>query len=123
MRRRKFNLSHIILCAIFLNKKESENFLLLFNSESACAEFPFLAYEPFGYFCAMQMTALQWCELLGGTLEGNPNSIITHPSKIEDAGEGAISFIGNAKYVEFAYTTKASALIVSNDEEFEKEVQ
>src|ERR1043165_7221919 len=70
----------------------------------------------------MQMTAFQWCELLGGKLEGNPQSVITHPAKIEDADIGAISFIANPKYVEYAYTTKASALIVSEGEQFEKEV-
>ena len=71
----------------------------------------------------MEMTALQWCEFLGGILEGNPHSIITHPAKIEDADEGAISFIGNAKYAEFAYTSKASALIVSHQEVFKNEVK
>src|SRR6185436_705216 len=71
----------------------------------------------------MQMTAFQWCEFLGGILEGNPHSVITHPAKIEEANEGAISFIGNAKYVEFAYTTRASALIVSPQEAFKNEVK
>src|SRR6266446_1429520 len=71
----------------------------------------------------MQMTALQWSELLGGILEGNPHSVITHPAKIEEANEGAISFIGNAKYAEFAYTTKASALIVNHKEVFKNEVK
>lgn len=69
------------------------------------------------------MTALQWSELLGGILEGNPSSVITHPAKIEEANEGAISFVGNAKYAEFAYTTKASALIVSHQEVFKNEVK
>jgi UDP-3-O-[3-hydroxymyristoyl] glucosamine N-acyltransferase len=71
----------------------------------------------------MQMTALQWCELLGGTLEGNPHSIITHPAKIEEAGEGAISFIAHPKYIDFAYTTTASALIVSQNTEFINKVK
>ncbi len=63
----------------------------------------------------MQLTAGQWCNFLGGKLEGNSEILITHPAKIEDAGTGAISFIANPKYLQFAESTKASALIVSND--------
>src|SRR6185503_885839 len=79
-------------------------------------------FRSFRYFCPMQMTALQWCELLGGKLEGNPSALITHPAKIEEAGEGAISFIAHPRYVPYAYTTQASALIVSEDTEFEKKL-
>jgi UDP-3-O-[3-hydroxymyristoyl] glucosamine N-acyltransferase len=63
----------------------------------------------------MQMTAGEWAIFLNGELEGNSNVVITHPAKIEEAGEGAISFIANPKYEGFAYTTGASILIVSRD--------
>ena len=63
----------------------------------------------------MKMTAGEWCTLLEGNLEGNPALVITHPAKIEEASEGAISFIANAKYEHFAYSTRASAIIVAND--------
>lgn len=70
----------------------------------------------------MQFTAEELCALLKGQLTGNPKSIITHPAKIEEAVDGAVSFIANPKYFDFAYTTKASVLVVSNDAVFSKEI-
>ncbi|MBA2422195.1 MAG: UDP-3-O-(3-hydroxymyristoyl)glucosamine N-acyltransferase [Chitinophagales bacterium] len=70
----------------------------------------------------MQTTVGEWSILLKGNLEGDASGIITHPAKIEEAGEGAISFIASNKYKHFAYTTRASALIVGNDFEAEKEI-
>ncbi len=67
----------------------------------------------------MQFTARELCDLLQGQLTGNPETIITHPAKIEQAGEGAVSFIAHPKYMEFAASTKASVLIVSTDAEVE----
>lgn len=65
----------------------------------------------------MQLTARELCDLLQGQLQGNPETIITHPAKIEEAGEGAVSFIANPKYIEYASSTKASVLIVNTDAE------
>src|SRR5262245_27810186 len=70
----------------------------------------------------MQMTALEWCNFLGGKLEGNGDAVVTHPAKIEEADEGSISFIAHPKYFSHVYSTKASALIVSNNAELENEV-
>lgn len=53
--------------------------------------------------------------LVKGVVEGDPDLIITRPSKIEEGGAGSITFLGNPKYEAFAYTTTASALIVSQD--------
>lgn len=63
----------------------------------------------------MEMTAVEWCTLLEGTLEGDPAVMVNHPSKIEGALPGAITFIGNSKYARFAASTKASVIIVAND--------
>lgn len=63
----------------------------------------------------MIFTAAELCQLLSGTLEGNPETIVNHPSRIEDAGEGAVSFIANEKYLEHASTTNASVLLLSTD--------
>ena len=63
----------------------------------------------------MQITAKAICDLLGGTLEGNPDVLISGPSKIEEGQAGTISFLANPKYEEYAYSTKASALLVSRD--------
>ncbi len=71
----------------------------------------------------MKMTAGEWCTLLKGNLEGNPAEIITHPAKIEEASAGAISFIANAKYEPYAYSTKASAIIVANDLVLKKNIR
>jgi len=71
----------------------------------------------------MQMTVNEWCTRLKGILEGDAGTIITHPAKIEEAGEGAISFIGNPRYEHFAYSTKASALIVQTSWSPEKKIK
>jgi UDP-3-O-[3-hydroxymyristoyl] glucosamine N-acyltransferase len=61
----------------------------------------------------MQFSALQIATILNGTLEGNPETKVHTISKIEEAGEGALSFIANPKYEEYLYRTKASILIVN----------
>ncbi|MBR9923244.1 MAG: UDP-3-O-(3-hydroxymyristoyl)glucosamine N-acyltransferase [Bacteroidetes bacterium] len=61
----------------------------------------------------MQVTAAQIAALVSGKIEGDPDAVISAPSKIEEGGEGTISFLANPKYEEYAYTTTASALLVS----------
>jgi len=61
----------------------------------------------------MQFTAQQIGLLLNGSVEGNPDVTVDKLGKIEDAGEGALSFLANPKYEPFLYTTQASAVIVS----------
>lgn len=61
----------------------------------------------------MKITARTICQILNGEIEGNPEVIITHPAKIEEGAEGAICFLANPKYENYAYTTKASVLLVS----------
>ncbi len=63
----------------------------------------------------MQITAAELAQLLQGTLEGDPKVIVDRPSKIEEGGVGSISFLANAKYETYAYTTTASILLVSHD--------
>jgi UDP-3-O-[3-hydroxymyristoyl] glucosamine N-acyltransferase len=63
----------------------------------------------------MKFTAKIISDLVHGTIEGNPDVVIRQPAKIEEATEGCITFLANAKYEHFAYTTTASALLVSND--------
>lgn len=62
----------------------------------------------------MQITARELSTLLAGTLTGNPEVIITHPSKIEESAEGAITFLANPKYENYLYSAKASAILVQN---------
>lgn len=61
----------------------------------------------------MQFSALQIATILGGKLEGNPDTKVHTIQKIEEAAEGALSFIANPKYEEYLYSTRASVLIVN----------
>lgn len=61
----------------------------------------------------MQLSALEIAQLLNGTVEGDPAVKVSRPSKIEEGGEGTISFLARDNYEEYAYTTTASVLLVS----------
>ncbi|MCB0546513.1 MAG: UDP-3-O-(3-hydroxymyristoyl)glucosamine N-acyltransferase [Phaeodactylibacter sp.] len=61
----------------------------------------------------MQLSARELAHFLDGTVEGDPDIKVSRPSKIEEGGTGTISFLGNPKYEEYAYTTTASILLVS----------
>lgn len=63
----------------------------------------------------MAFTARYISELLGGELVGNPEVIIEGPAKIEEAGPGQISFLGNPKYEPYLYQSKASAILVEKN--------
>ena len=63
----------------------------------------------------MQFTAKEINLLLNGTLVGNPEVKVSQLAKIEDAQEGALSFLANPKYQAFLYTTNASVVIVNED--------
>ncbi len=62
----------------------------------------------------MEFTSLQIAQLLGGRIEGDENSKINRLAKIEEATEGAISFLSNPKYEQYLYSTRASAVLVNN---------
>ncbi|MCB9332292.1 MAG: UDP-3-O-(3-hydroxymyristoyl)glucosamine N-acyltransferase [Lewinellaceae bacterium] len=61
----------------------------------------------------MDITAAQLAQLLDGTLEGNPNATVRQPARIEEAREGDFAFLDNPKYESYAYSTKASILLVN----------
>ncbi|OAV45484.1 UDP-3-O-(3-hydroxymyristoyl)glucosamine N-acyltransferase [Lewinella sp. 4G2] len=63
----------------------------------------------------MQVTAAQIAQLVGATVEGDPDVTITGPAKIEEAATGTITFFGNPAYERFLYTTEASAVLVPTD--------
>lgn len=70
----------------------------------------------------MEFTAKQIAEMLEGSIEGNPEAKVHTLSKIEEGTNGSLSFLGNPKYNEYLYNTKASVVIVSQDFLPEKEV-
>ncbi|MBL7776187.1 MAG: UDP-3-O-(3-hydroxymyristoyl)glucosamine N-acyltransferase [Saprospiraceae bacterium] len=61
----------------------------------------------------MDITAAQLAHLLNGTLEGDPNAIVRQPARIEEAREGDFAFLDNPRYEPYAYSTKASILLVN----------
>ncbi|MCH5213622.1 MAG: UDP-3-O-(3-hydroxymyristoyl)glucosamine N-acyltransferase [Muribaculaceae bacterium] len=63
----------------------------------------------------MKVTPEVIARLSGGIVDGPAAREITGFAKIEEAGEGDISFIANPKYAHFASSSKASALLVSSD--------
>ena len=60
----------------------------------------------------MQFTAAQIAELLQGTVEGDPNATVGRLSKIEEGGEGSLSFLANPAYTQYVYDTTASVVII-----------
>jgi UDP-3-O-[3-hydroxymyristoyl] glucosamine N-acyltransferase len=63
----------------------------------------------------MEFSVDQIAGILEGTVEGDGSLSLTTFGKIQEAGAGALSFLANDKYESFLYTTKATALIVSNE--------
>lgn len=63
----------------------------------------------------MQLTAQVLAELVSGQIIGNPDVKVSSPAKIEEAGEGHITFLGNPKYEDYLYTTQASIVLVPED--------
>jgi len=62
----------------------------------------------------MEFTSRQIAELLGGRVEGDESTKVNRLAKIEEATEGAISFLSNPKYEHYLYSTGASAVLVNN---------
>jgi len=63
----------------------------------------------------MQFTAKDIAALLGGKLEGNPATVVNTIARIEEATPDALSFIGNAKYEQYANTAHAGVLLVNEN--------
>lgn len=62
----------------------------------------------------MEFTAEQIAQVLGGTVEGDISQTVNNLSKIEEGKLNTLSFLANAKYEEYIYTTEASVVIVNN---------
>lgn len=70
----------------------------------------------------MQITAQIIAQLVNGVVEGDPHTVISGPSKIEDGQSGTITFLANPKYKDYIYSTKASVVLVSSDFVPEKQI-
>ena len=71
----------------------------------------------------MTLTAKELSDILNGKLEGDPNVLISKPSKIEEGKSGTVSFIDHPKYEHYAYTTNSSVLLVSHDLVLDKPIK
>ncbi len=71
----------------------------------------------------MILTAGVIAELIGGSVDGDPQVQVSTVSPIESGFPGSLSFLANPKYNEFVLTTKASVVIVKNDFEAEFDVK
>ena len=63
----------------------------------------------------MQIAAKEIARMLGGTLEGDGEVLVSKPGKIEQGGPGTLTFLANLRYEHFAYTTPAAAVLVPRD--------
>lgn len=69
------------------------------------------------------MTAGVIAELIGGSVDGDPNVQVSTVSPIESGFPGSLSFLANPKYNEFLVKTEASVVIVKDDLEKGSEVR
>lgn len=63
----------------------------------------------------MELTAAQLAEMVNGVVEGDASIRVSSYSKIEEATPGSLTFLANAKYEHFIYTTGASIVLVKKD--------
>lgn len=63
----------------------------------------------------MELTAKELAKLVNGQVDGDGDVKLTSFAKIEEATQGCLTFLANPKYTHFAYTTKASAILVKDD--------
>ena len=61
----------------------------------------------------MEFKAKEIADILGGTVEGNPEIKGTTFARIESGKPGSISFFANPKYEQYVYTSKADVIIVN----------
>lgn len=60
-----------------------------------------------------QFTVRELAALVGGTLHGAEDTVITSLNRIEYAQHGELTFLSNEKYVKFLELTKASCVLIS----------
>lgn len=70
----------------------------------------------------MQFTAKEIARRLKGTVEGNEETLIWKPCRIEEVDEGGITFLANPKYTHYIYERKAAAILIAKDFVLERPV-
>ena len=61
----------------------------------------------------MEFKAREIADILGGTVEGNPDAVVSTFARIEQGKPGAICFFANPKYEHYVYECKADIIIVN----------
>jgi len=61
----------------------------------------------------MEFKAREIAEILGGSVDGNPDAVVTTFARIEQGKPGAICFFANPKYEQYVYECKADIIIVN----------
>ena len=64
----------------------------------------------------MEFTARQIADFIGGRVEGNEQTTVHTFAKIEEGQEGSITFLSNPKYTSYIYETKASIVLINDDD-------
>lgn len=70
----------------------------------------------------MEFPAAQIALIVNGRVEGDSQVSVSSFGKIEEAGQGQLSFLANPKYEDFLYTTAASIVIVNESFELKQAV-
>ena len=70
----------------------------------------------------MDFRAREIAEILGGTIDGNPEVKVSAFARIESGKPGTICFFANPKYEHYVYECKADIIIVNNTFEPQKPV-
>ena len=63
----------------------------------------------------MKASLQELADLVGGTVEGDPSTVITGISGVKEARKGDVTFIANKRYVGLLQETQASAVVVHKD--------
>lgn len=71
----------------------------------------------------MEFKAKEIAEILNGTVEGNPEAVVTTFARIESGKPGSICFFANPKYEHYVYGCKASVIIVNRSFEPKEAVE
>jgi UDP-3-O-[3-hydroxymyristoyl] glucosamine N-acyltransferase len=64
----------------------------------------------------MSLSLQELSQIAGAELRGDPGRMITHVGRLQDAGEGAITFLANRQYRSFLPKTRASAVILAAED-------
>jgi UDP-3-O-[3-hydroxymyristoyl] glucosamine N-acyltransferase len=70
----------------------------------------------------MQFSAAQIAMIIGGKVDGDPNTVVASFGKIEEARPGQLAFLANPKYEDYLYTTGASVIIINDAQELKQPI-